>query len=559
MYNHNMSDVNTRVALYSVSAVPDGVLDGNVWHGNPSAFNQAKIDAEYAVPAHFTMALSHTISADLDSVFVTCIITADSAMSGTFVAQVALLEKTITFATAPGSNGETEFYEVMKKMLPDASGTALATTWAAGDDDTLTFAVPIPNWYYDIRQLEVVAFVQEMTSKNIKQGAISAPIVLTGDADLDASITAITVPGFSCSLPVSLSCTLKNMKATTLTSAVINYQVDGGPVATQAWTGSLAAGTTASVSLPDLTVLAGGSHTVTVWVSSPNGVSEFYPENNKKAKNFVLTTAIVNMPVGEGFQGTDFPSQDWFIINPDGGKTWQKKTGAGGFGQSNACAYMNLYAYSATNQQDYLHIPAIDLSTASAAVLTFNHAYCSYSGEADALKVEVSLDCGTTWAAAYSKAGAALATAPNNQASWTPTATQWAWNSVDLTQYAGQAKVYIRFTCINKYGNNLYIDDINISTGVGINEPSLAKDDISVYPNPFSTSANVDLTLVNTSKVSVSLVNIVGQTVYSDDLGLMGAGKNTITIEGDNLPAGMYYMHLNVNGQDHTRKLTIEK
>ena len=565
MYLQNQADVNTRVALYAVSGVPDAVMDGNVWHGNPNLasttnpFSQAKIDAEYAVPAYFHMSLTHTISAAFDSVFVTCIITADSAMSGTFVAQIALLEKTIHFATAPGSNGETDFYEVMKKMLPDASGTALASTWAAGDDDTLHFAVPIPNWYYDITQLEAIASVQDMANKNIKQGTISAPIALTGDANLDAAISAIVVPGFSCSVPITLACTLKNAKTTVLTAATINYQVDNGPVSTQAWTGSLAAAATANISLPDLTTLSGGSHTVKIWVSNPNGATDFYPVNNALSKSFVLTTALFNLPVAEGFQGTAFPATDWFIINPDAGITWAKKTACGGFGLSTSCSWMYFYNYGAANQLDYLHVPAVDLSTATAATLTFNHAYCSYAGEADGLKVEVSTDCGATWVTVFNKAGTALATAANNTASFTPTATQWAWDAVDLTQFAGQQKVYVRFTSVNKYGNNLYLDDINITTAVGINEPSLSQDAINVYPNPFNTSASVDLSLAKTSKVTVSLVNLIGQTVYNDDLGLLGAGKNSITIDGANLQAGMYYMHLNVNGQDYTRKVAVEK
>jgi len=559
MYFQNPVDVQVRTAYYNPSGAPEAVLDGDVWQDSPSVFTQTMIDDEAAVYSPFTMSLTHTINAAMDSVFITCIITADTAITGPLVAHVALVEKVINFVTAPGNNGEKDFYEVMKKMYPNAYGSLLSNSWAAGDVDTLTFAEAIPNWYYDLRQLEVVAFVQDTLTKNIKQGVLSEPITLSGDVTLDASITAITVPALSCSLPIALTCTLKNVKATVLTSATINCQIDNGAITTQAWTGSLAAGATAAVTLPDITSLTGGSHRVNIWVSYPNGISEYYPNNNAKNKAFTYSGSVATVPLTEDFQGTTFPSPDWFIVNPDDGQTWQKLEGYGGFGQSNSCTFINLYNYTTVNQLDYLHIPAVDLSAISAAALTFNHAYCSYAGEADGLKVEVSVNCGATWTVIYNKSGVALATGPNSTGNWAPSATQWAWDNVDLTQFAGETSVFIRFTSVNKYGNNLFLDDINVTTAVGIDNPVLQENAIAVYPNPFSTTTTVDLNLNQTSAVDVKLVNMIGQTVYSENYGLLGAGKNSITLDAQNLPAGMYYLHLNVDGRDYTRKVAVEK
>lgn len=78
---------------------------------------------------------------------------------------------------------------------------------------------------------------------------------------------------------------LSNPGAQTLTSATINYSIDGGGQQIYNWTGSLAQYQSETVTLPSIN-LGTGNHTLSIEVSSPNN------ENDENANNNVANEAI---------------------------------------------------------------------------------------------------------------------------------------------------------------------------------------------------------------------------------------------------------------------------
>ena len=81
----------------------------------------------------------------------------------------------------------------------------------------------------------------------------------------------------------------------------------------------------------------------------------------------------------------------------------------------------------------------------------------------DSLAVLVSTDCGQTFSVIYKKGGDILSTAGTAAAYFTPASNQWRTEAVNLNAYAGQQNVLIAFQNINGYGNQLYIDNVNIT------------------------------------------------------------------------------------------------
>jgi hypothetical protein len=130
MYNHNKTESAARVTFYGVSGVPYAVLDktpvaGSNYLGAPANTTQAMIDEAYAVTSPFDLFINQKLSSGNDSIFVTVLGRATAAVAADMVLQCVVIEKHIQFTTAPGSNGEKDFYNVMKKMLPSSSGTKL--------------------------------------------------------------------------------------------------------------------------------------------------------------------------------------------------------------------------------------------------------------------------------------------------------------------------------------------------------------------------------------------------------------------------------------------------
>ncbi|MBS1647805.1 MAG: C10 family peptidase [Bacteroidetes bacterium] len=104
---------------------------------------------------------------------------------------------------------------------------------------------------------------------------------------LDAGVPAFANPlnGIACSTHFSPQITLQNYGTSTLTTCTLNYSLDGGTVATQAWSGSLTTGQTATVSLPSISITA-GTHTLVCYSSNPNGGTDGNTINNQSISIF---------------------------------------------------------------------------------------------------------------------------------------------------------------------------------------------------------------------------------------------------------------------------------
>lgn len=555
MNAQNQADVANRVTYYGVTGVPDGQLDGGLgFSGQPSSMTLADINNRYAVPASFDMTATHSFSPNYDMINITVTITATAAVSDTYVGHVALIERNIYFTTAPGSNGETHFEGVMKKMLPDANGTALPSTWTVGQTQTLTFSIPVPSYTYNLNELAVVAFVQN-SQKGVEQGAYSAPIggiPTTNDAGISATSGFTFV---NCATTINPSVTVKNYATGALTSCNINYSVDNGPVVTQPWTGTLAANATAVVPLTAVT-LTGGLHKITFSTSNPNNAVDYKPINNSKTSSVNIVAYYAAAPLAEDFQGASFPSSDWAINNPNDDATFTKVSGYGGFtvGATASSAFLNWYNITA-GKFDELYLPGLGLVGATSAQLTFDVAYCQYQAENDKLEVMVSTDCGATWTTKYNKAGTALSTKAAQTAPFAPTATQWRAETVDLSAFTNQ-NILVKFKATSAYGNNLWLDNINISQVTGIADNSKGEY-LSVYPNPSTGIINVDAQFAKSQALNVTVTDMLGNVVYTNSYAANAAQK--LTIDLTNQSNGIYFVKFeNGNGSD-VKKINILK
>ena len=168
MNAHNPTDVADRRGLYGVSGVPNSVLDGNYYNGGPTGWNQSSLDSRVGVLSPFTVDVKAIYGPDSTTLDVEVKIKAAVAVTGNMVAQIAIVEKHIGFASPPGSNGEKDFHDVMKKLLPSSNGTALSANWAAGDSIVIMESWTHSN-VYDVSELKAVAWVQNTSTKEVLQ------------------------------------------------------------------------------------------------------------------------------------------------------------------------------------------------------------------------------------------------------------------------------------------------------------------------------------------------------------------------------------------------------
>ncbi len=312
-------------------------------------------------------------------------------------------------------------------------------------------------------------------------------------AAIDAGVTVVS-PGagsVQCTTSVEAEVQLTNHGSQALTSATIDYRVDGGSWATESWSGSLSQGASATVSLGDLSVSA-GSHTLEVEVD-PAGVDE-NPANDDATVTFeVMGSGGGPSSVSQGFEGGTFPPSGWSLANPDDAEAWSRTTSAGAFGGSSASAHFDNFEDDYRGEVDYLYSPFVDLSSASSPTLAFDVAYARYSGEySDGLTVHVSDDCGTSWEQVYNKSGTTLATASDHSDPFVPTSGEWRTETVSLASWAGEATVLVVFGNVTGYGNNLFLDDVTIGPAGAGDDDDAASDDDDAWPDDDDASDDDD-------------------------------------------------------------------
>jgi hypothetical protein len=183
-----------------------------------------------------------------------------------------------------------------------------------------------------------------------------------------------------------------------------------------------------------------------------------------------ISTTGGALPLVEGFEGTDDPPIGWKNVDYlSNGYLWQKTTSVGGYANSSSSMYFDNYNWNVPGQKDQLIAKRLSFASYNSATLTFDVAYMPYTGYSDTLRVLVSTDCGATYTPVYAKGGTVLATVASGTSYFTPTASQWRTETVNLNSYVGNNSVLVAFENINGYGNALYIDNVNINATVAAN------------------------------------------------------------------------------------------
>lgn len=166
LYNFNPKDQNIRRNFYEVFYTPFAAV-GSLFQGNGEAVNQNLMDIAYEMPAGFEINGSWYIEGN------TLYAEASTESFANFPdhdlrLQIVLVEDSVSFDTPPGSNGEKDFYYVMRTFLPDANGTQL-NNQNVGSTFSLDVAYQIPTEQIDTTIIRMYAFIQDMNNMDVHQ------------------------------------------------------------------------------------------------------------------------------------------------------------------------------------------------------------------------------------------------------------------------------------------------------------------------------------------------------------------------------------------------------
>jgi hypothetical protein len=577
-YGYMSAWTNTDTPTSGINSAPQARIDGNhLWsvvgggaandhagYGNATLFNAAS-----SITSPFTITMNRAWDPTFSSVTVTVNITATGnyTATGALVYRLVMIERHIHFPTAPGTNGEKDFEDVAVKAYPTTTsgtvttsmGTAMSASWTVGQTQTFTINCPLPSYIRDKSEVAFVGFIQDDGNKKVQQAALSNTVGLTNDA----KAVSATIGAVVCSTTLIPTVTVKNNGSNAITAFTVQPALDAVIGANVVWTGNLAPGASTTIPANMLTTTA-GSHTYTYNITSVSGGENNYA-NNTASTNFVCSPVYFAGPVVEPFTSATYPPTNWTLVNSNNGPTWSRNAAVGAYGTNTGASKYDFYTNSVTGDADDLFLPPTDLTGVTAPVLSFDVAYAFYTAvpnnENDQLDVKVSTDCGTTWSTVFSQAGTALATSASPVTSaFVPSAAQWKTVSIALPSYSNAPQVLVKFVAISDYGNNMYVDNINLAQAVATTVKANTASNVSfdVYPNPTRGETNLKIDALVASNANVIVMNTLGQIVYSKQVELT-VGVNMIQLDAKDFANGLYNVMVESKNGSMVKKLTVTK
>lgn len=397
--------------------------------------------------------------------------------------------------------------------------------------------------------------------KTRMRAAITSPISGRNNLWTTANLAATGTNGTATAclpLPYLNEALRTTCEGGTLNFSEITMNLDsGGAAPTYLWTFPGGTPSTSTSKTPAITYNTAGKYDVTLAVTNVAGTNAVtFPA----MVAVYSTTASIMAPYSEGFESIIFPGTDYDIDNLNNGNTWTQTTNAAASGSKSV--YIN--NWGGNFGTDVFVTPSYSFSSVSALSMTFKLAFAMRNAASeDKLQVFGSTNCGSSWVQRYSKTGATLATTAvvNNFSSFTPSASQWRQESVLISAYANQPNVRFKFVYTfstnGNYGNNIYVDDININGTLAIDETFADQIGMSLSPNPTDNIANLNFYLSKQGYVEINVLDVTGRACSAVKVGKLQPGEHNYAV-GNDLSAGIYFVQLISDGNKAIRKLVVQ-
>lgn len=472
---------SAMVSFWEVTGVPTAIVDGAFLQGNPGNINQGTIDQRKNKSGVFEMKFEETVNgSNIDiEVEVTNLI----AMDGKdLVLRIAVVQDERMFATPPGTNGETEFFDIMRYMVPSPNGTLLQTN--AGAKETVTFSYPIVQQMRN-STIRIVAWVMEGSTKEVYMTDKSSGIYL-------------------CNSGSSMTGTISSTDASCLgTDGSVGVFASGG-------TGALTYLWSNGATTPTLNNVGPGNYTVTVSDAGDCDMKFFAKVNQTPPAKVRLNARQVTCPnevdgtIDVFVAGGTEPYS--FLWN--NGSTTQNLTGLA----------PGNYSVTVTDANGCI-TPQVGVNVKNATVASINGS-------------STTPDNGST-------NGTATVSATGGTHHYTFT-----WdNGMTGESITGLAAGDYTVTVTDYYGCPAGTQTVSVDSNVGIEDALEAAgiSSLKAFPNPTSGTLRLDVTLQQMDDLSIRMFDVNGRVVYSKMIKAINYNED---LDMSGLSAGVYVLQL---------------
>lgn len=398
-------------------------------------------------------------------------------------------------------DGTYNHQHMLRKVLNTSAMGEVLTTTTSGTLVQKQYTYTIPAQFVNntpqLGNLEIIAFVAESNTEIIS-GAYG-PITLSGFTySKDAQVQTVSSEATVCAGVLNPKTRIYNNGSSAITSATINYNVNGGTNSTYNFSGNIPPATSLEISLPTITFTPTTTNTLNVIVGNVNGGADQNTANNTMSKSAILLTTLANQ---SSFMTMDF-TQDQY---------------------GSECSW-KLYDEAANTivAQDG---PWTDLSASGILLhsksFTVSPNKCYRLDVADAYGDGVNSGTGVGGYKLYGQLPTALITSNG--------------------QYGkGESRWF-------KSASSLNVENIN-----GLTE-------LSVYPNPAKDMAKLSFSLEKSSHLTIAIYDQLGQLVQTVSNSQYNAGLNQVEINTSALNSGIYSVRIDAENGSLSQRISVIK
>ncbi len=343
----------------------------------------------------------------------------------------------------------------------------------------------------------------------------------------------------------------------TFTKNILN-----GTETSRNWTFQGGTPATSTATAPTIMYTAPGLYSVTLTATNAAGTATISKTQYIRVDP-TLADVDYNGSYTEGFESATILNHDWQVADLDNnGHTWFLATNSG-IGNTNAVgvnAYNSYYP-----DVDELFSPSYDLTNNPTPSFSFKVAAASTSTVMadikDELKVYFSTDCGNSWLQRATYTTTTLINNPAQASAFVPNnSTTWTTNYISIPTFFQTSKLRVKFQYKSSgVSNNIYIDNINLSAAVGIEENNQLNNYFTISPNPSNDQAMISYRLSSNSTVKLEVLDVLGKQLVEIVKSNQSEGDYGIPLSKHEhgFANGVYFVRLTVGNKASTQKLII--
>jgi hypothetical protein len=545
MYLYNPQQANDRRYYYGVNAVPHVIMDGIVNpeypYSNPTSLPNAfyprkNVGSPISLTVTNTRLPGDTIQADVTLQI------SNQLPAGQYYLRVHAVERHIHYNSAPGTNGETDFYDVFRKAFPNSTGTAIPT---APGTYSFTFKYPLDMAVWVDSMIYTAVFVQNDANKEVLNAAKSRNYLAKTFVNngFDQPLTLKPVVAFDF-IESSRNFLIENPQS--VLSNYFYYELFDGIFPSAGWTINNPDG---GITFKQFEGANGPSFGGTKSVKM-----DFYSYSTTGQNDFLYS------PVYNGLNEVDSLKFDWAYaqysssyvdrlivkVSLDGGVTYPHtvfdKSGAS---LATAPNTTNPFVPNASQWSTFSY----PLAEIIPVELT------AFTAKANGLDVELN------WTTATELNNYGFEIQRKAQDDFitigfvkgkgsTTEQNDYRYVDKDLTE----GSYIYRLKQLDYSGAYHYSDEIEVD----VNGPKVFYIEQN-YPNPFNPSTKIRFNLAVNSKVSLKIFNLIGEEIAEILKGDLNSGRQEVEFNADNLNSGIYIYKIEAIGEDGSSFVSAKK